>query len=171
MRRTMQGTLHETEDGRHALSFERTLAHPPTKVWRAITEAEQLRAWFPAVVEFELTRGAKLCFAPTSEQRRRLGLRPDDLTYGEITAVDPPRLLEYTWEQDVLRWELTPVSEQGCLLVFTHISGDRGTAAAHAPGWHAGLEVVEAQLDGQAIDWSPWERSEELVEEYARALG
>ena len=42
----MMGTL-EHPDGRWRLRFTRALAHPPEKVWRAITEPEHLQAWFP----------------------------------------------------------------------------------------------------------------------------
>jgi len=41
------GTLEEAGGGRWRLRFTRTLDHPPEKVWRAITEPEHLRAWFP----------------------------------------------------------------------------------------------------------------------------
>jgi uncharacterized protein YndB with AHSA1/START domain len=167
----MLGTLHSTGDGRFALRFERRLAHPPAKVWRAITDPEQLRGWFPAVVDFDLTVGAKLRFGPTPEQVRRFGWPEEQIAEGEITRVEPPEFLEYTWGDEVLRWELAADGKSGCLLVFTNIFDDRATAATAAAGWHAGLEVVAAQLDGRAVDWSPWDRAEELGGYYARALG
>lgn len=34
-------------DGRPALCFERRLAHSVERVWRAITEPEEMRHWFP----------------------------------------------------------------------------------------------------------------------------
>jgi uncharacterized protein YndB with AHSA1/START domain len=162
----MLGTLETTEDGRYALRFERRFAHPPEKVWRAITEPDQLRAWFPAVVDFDLTPGAKLRFVPTAEQERRYGMTEDQAGTGEITRVDPPYLLEYTWDAEVLRWELTTDGEGGSRLVFTNVFDDRETAAPAAAGWHAGLEVVAAQLDGREIDWSPWERADALSGAY-----
>jgi uncharacterized protein YndB with AHSA1/START domain len=164
------GTLHATDDGRWALRFERRFAHPAERVWRAITEPEQLREWFPAVVTFDLTPGAKLVFAPTAEQRRRYDLPEVSAPNGEITQVDPPRLLEYTWGEEILRWELTADGD-GCRLVFTNVFDDRDSAAPAGAGWHAGLEVVEAQLDGRRIDWSLWDRAEQLQEEYARSMG
>ncbi len=167
----MLGTLSTTEDGRHAVRFERTLAHPPAKVWRALTEMEHLRHWFPAVVTFDLTPGAPVRFAPTPEQIRRGYMDADAATYGEITRVEPPRLLEYTWAGEILRFELQPAGEQGCRLVFTNIVDDRETAIAVSAGWHAGLEAFEAELDGRAIDWSPWDRSDELTGVYQRRLG
>ena len=163
------GMLHDTEDGRWALRFERRLAHSPAKVWRAITDPEHLGAWFPAVVEFDLTPGAKVRFDPTPEQQRRYGIPVERAGHGEIIRAEPPRLLEYTWDGETLLWELTADGD-GCLLVFTNIFTDRDQATPAAAGWHAGLEVVQAQLDGRAIDWSIWDRAERLTADYA-ALG
>jgi len=49
----------------------------------------------------------------------------------------------------VLRWELAADGERGCLLVFTHVFHDRDDAAALGAGWHAGLDLLDALLDGQ----------------------
>src|SRR6202034_553899 len=35
------------QDGRWTLRFTRRLAHPREKVWRAVTEPEQLAVWYP----------------------------------------------------------------------------------------------------------------------------
>ena len=47
----MDGTL-ETIDGRPALRFQRRLAHPVDRVWRAITEPDELEDWFVARPEW-----------------------------------------------------------------------------------------------------------------------
>jgi uncharacterized protein YndB with AHSA1/START domain len=161
------GTLTRTEAGRYALRFERHFAHAPEKLWRVITEAEHLRDWFPAVVDFDLTPGAQLRFCTTLEQQHRFGLAADYVTYGQVTRVDPPHLLEYTWEAESLRWELTPDGNGGCHLVFTHLFDDPKLAPAVSAGWHAGLEVVEAQVTDRPVDWSIWERADQLGEAYA----
>src|SRR4051794_15127554 len=44
-------TLVALDGQRWNVSFERTLPHPPEKVWRALTEAEHLKAWFPTTIE------------------------------------------------------------------------------------------------------------------------
>jgi uncharacterized protein YndB with AHSA1/START domain len=44
----MNGSL-ETVDNRPALRFERHLDHAVERVWRAITEPEELRRWYPGV--------------------------------------------------------------------------------------------------------------------------
>jgi uncharacterized protein YndB with AHSA1/START domain len=55
------GQLEET-GGTWRLRFERRLAHPPEKVWRALTEPEHLEAWFPTTIEGEFETGAALRF-------------------------------------------------------------------------------------------------------------
>lgn len=165
----MLGTVHDTADGRYELRFERQLRHPPEKVWRAITEWEHLKAWFPAVVDFELRTGARLRFGVTPEQVRRYGLPADQVSEGEVLRVDPPVLLEFSWDKEVLRWELSPDGAGGCRLLFTNIVDDRDITAPAAAGWHAGLEVLEAQLDGREIDWSPHDRADALYPGYAAA--
>ncbi|MBK1788532.1 SRPBCC family protein [Prauserella sp. ASG 168] len=161
-----RGSVIETGDGRPALRFERHVRHAPEKVWRAITEPEHLRSWFPAVVEFDLSPGARLRFGVTPEQIRRYGMDPGHVTEGEVLRADPPKLLEFTWGEELLRWELTSDGEGGCHVVFTNVVDDRDTLAPAAAGWHAGLEVMLAQLDGRDVDWSPFDRAEELAQLY-----
>ena len=47
----MNGTL-STVDGRPALSFERRLAHPVERVWRAVSEPDELARWFVSRAEW-----------------------------------------------------------------------------------------------------------------------
>jgi uncharacterized protein YndB with AHSA1/START domain len=151
--------------GRTRLRFERRLPHPVAKVWRALTEPEHLRTWFPAVVDFDLTPGAELVFAPTPEQQRRLGIPADQLTHGTLTAAEPPTLLEYTWSGDLLRWELIPEGGSACTLVFTTTfpaDDTRGTAA----GWHTALDTLESHLDARPL-LDPWQRAAHLEPIYA----
>ena len=160
------GALVQTDDGRYALRFERRLPRPATRAWQALTDPDRLAAWFPAVVAWDLRPGAELRFDPTPEQRRRYGLTDQDATFGRITEVDPPHLLEHTWGAETLRWELHDDDAGTCLLVFTNTFDDRGTAAPAGAGWHAGLEVLEAQVDDRPVDWSPFDRAEALSARY-----
>jgi len=95
--------------------FERRLSHAPEKVWRALTDAKELAAWFPAIMEGARERGASLRFVfPAGEAPSTEG----NVSEGRITEHEPPRLLEYTMGSETLRWELAAIPE-GTLLVFT----------------------------------------------------
>jgi uncharacterized protein YndB with AHSA1/START domain len=168
------GTLCRTGDGRLVLRFERRLAHPPERVWRALTERDQLRQWFPVHVDVDLSCGAGLRFDLTAEAKRRLALADQDTTStGEVTRFDPPRLLEYTWGEETTRWELTPDGAGGCRLVFTDFfDGDldqpdhRDAAAQASAAWHACLDLLAARLSDQQVDWSTWDRAAGLNDDY-----
>jgi uncharacterized protein YndB with AHSA1/START domain len=155
------GTLVKV-DGRDAVRFERRLGHSPERVWRAITDREELAAWFPADIEGELTTaGAELSF-PFRE-----GEAPTES--GEVLECDPPRLLAYTWGDQMLRFELTPDGD-GALLVFTHAL-DREETAHTAAGWETCFEALEAALEGRPKpDFSdePWKDRQEA---YAAKFG
>lgn len=154
----MEGTLHE-QDGRYVLRFERRLDHPSEEVWQAITEPDRLRDWFPADIEGERVVGGKVRF-----------VMRDDGGEGEITAFDPPRLFEYTWGDEVLRWDIQPVGE-GCLLVFTNTLGDPTLASQNAAGWHACLHALESLLVGRPAAWSSvHDRVKDLEEDYAKSF-
>jgi uncharacterized protein YndB with AHSA1/START domain len=150
-------TSHTADDGRTALRFERVIAHPPEKVWRALTEWQHLAAWFPAAVDLDVPAGTEVEFAPGST--------------GTVVRSDPPKLLEYTWDAELLRWELTPDGDGGCRLVMTHVLEDPAAAVALAGGWHAGLEVLVATIEGREVDWSVWDRDRELKDGYAGISG
>jgi uncharacterized protein YndB with AHSA1/START domain len=85
---TTEGQLREHE-GRWQLRFTRRLAHPPERVWRALTERDELAVWFPSAIEGERRVGAPLRFVFA-----HAGVDPID---GEMLAYDPPSLLEFTW--------------------------------------------------------------------------
>ena len=99
-----------TEESAEVRRFERRLPHRPEKVWRALTEPGELASWFPAAVEGDLEAGGSLRFV------FRDG---DEPLEGTVTTCDPPRLLVYEMGDETLRWELSPLADGGCLLVFT----------------------------------------------------
>jgi uncharacterized protein YndB with AHSA1/START domain len=134
---------------RWRLRFERRLPHPPEKVWRAVTESEHLSAWFPADVHGERAAGAALRFV------FREGEGPD--MDGEVRVFDPPNIFEFSWGDDVLRFEVVPDGD-GTRLVFTETFDEQGRGARDAAGWHVCFEVLAAHLDGAeetAPNWKP----------------
>lgn len=131
----------QDRDGRVALRFERPLPHPSERVWRALTERQELSAWHPSPFEFEP--------APGGPVRYVAGEGFPEFADGEVIEYDPPRVLAYTWGEDRLRWELHP-REDGCLLVLTHTFDDRFKAARDGAGWHICLRWLARFLDGAA---------------------
>ncbi|MGM1063599.1 SRPBCC family protein [Saccharothrix sp. Mg75] len=140
--------------GKPVLRFERVLDHPPEKVWRVVTEPDELAHWFPAAVAVE---GRAMTFA-----------FPDQVTTGEVLEHDPPRVFAFRWASDVLRFELLP-HERGCLLVFTHVVDDELGTARTAAGWDTCLAGLGARLDGRPF--TPDGDVLGPVERYAREFG
>ena len=81
------------------LRYERRLAHPRERVWRAITEDADLAAWFPTTIEGAAARRRPAPLLVPATARRT----PFD---GEMLAFVPPSLMELRWADDVLRFEL-----------------------------------------------------------------
>ncbi|WNG17838.1 SRPBCC domain-containing protein [Cystobacter fuscus] len=153
------GTL-TTRGDRVELRFERRLAHPPEKVWRALTDGQELAHWFPARIEGARQNGAEL----------RFFFAEGEPGTGRISVFEPPRVLEYTWDGDLLRWELHPEGT-GCLLVFTTLPGDRARVARDATGWHFCLDNLEAAIAGNPAAGFDKERFSALNAEYAARFG
>lgn len=169
-------TLGDGEGGgRPVLRFERWLAHPQEKVWRAVTDPTEMEHWFPASISTELKAGAPMRFSfaghtPAVESRF------DD---GEILEFDPPRVYAFRWTDSVLRFELVPEGD-GTRLVFTHALGgagtwgDRPSAARQAAGWDGCLAILGARLDGRThtMEGTWWfERAERYVELFGLGEG
>jgi len=149
------GTM-ETIDGRPALRFERTLAHSVERVWRAISEPAELERWFPAAADWT---------PATGETFEAYG------GSGEVTEVDAPHRLSWTFGGDRYGFELTP-QEGGCRLIFTHVFDDRSLAAQTAAGWETYLSRLEPHLAGGHLsEAEAHQHWEEVHERYAERFG
>ncbi len=94
-------------DGRSALRFERVLAHPPERVWSALTShAASCSAGTPRRSSLEPIAGRRVSYYRAAPEAPEM---PD----GTVLAYEPPRLLAYTWGEDELRWELR-AHDEGC---------------------------------------------------------
>jgi uncharacterized protein YndB with AHSA1/START domain len=131
----MLDAVLETDNGRTVLRFERTVPHPPERVWRALTTAPELRRWHPTPFTLEEKVGGAVHY------------EGDGLAAGTVTAFDPPHVLAYTWGDDLLRWELSG-EDAGTHLVLLHTFDDRLKSARDAAGWHLCLDALAWSLDG-----------------------
>lgn len=134
---------HVGDDGRSTLVFVREFRHEPTKVWAALTDPAQLSEWAPFIADRDLARtGAATLTMIDAEHAVDL--------IASVTRVEPPTLLEYTWGDDVLQWELEPV-DGGTRLTLRHTVESGDWLPKVAAGWHLCLDVAELLLDGQPI--------------------
>jgi uncharacterized protein YndB with AHSA1/START domain len=159
---TVYGELNRVRD-RWQLRFTRSLPHSPEKVWRSITQAEHLAAWFPAEIHGERAVGARLTFVFANDE--------GPTTEGEMLAFDPPTLLEYRWGEETLRFELEPAGDGGTRLTFVNTFDELGKAARDAAGWHTCLDVLGHHLAGEQPPWPPMERWEQVHAVYVEQLG
>ncbi len=156
----------ETTTERPTLRFERRLEHPVDAVWRAITEPSELEHWFPCAVAGEFRLGGRLSFDFHAD-----GV--DSIT-GEVTAIDPPRRLSFTWGDDQLHFELEPLDageRPATRLRFTVELDTRDKAARDAAGWHVCLDRLDRQLAAGAATASTNQLTDEWrghYDEYRR---
>jgi uncharacterized protein YndB with AHSA1/START domain len=164
--------IHEARpDGTHVLRYERRLAHPLDRVWRAVTEPDELRGWL-ADAQIELRQGGAvhLEWLNTDDEGNQA------IADGTVARLDPPRLVEYATDlHGVLRFELAPDGEDATRLTFTvEHPGIGDHLDVVLPGWHIHLEHLADALDGRPVDWARWgdehrPRWQELHDRYAAA--
>lgn len=139
--------LLETRGPRQFLHLERRFAHPPAKVWRALTDPAHLGAWYPATIT---------AMEPRLGGTISLDYGGGFLTTAEITAFDPPRLFAFTERPTTLvlrepenrmRLELIPHGD-GTLLLFEQLFSDRPAAASYAAGWQGCFDLLDQSLGG-----------------------
>jgi uncharacterized protein YndB with AHSA1/START domain len=124
------------------LVLVRDLHHAPDKVWRALTDPAELRGWAPFDADGSLgTTGA-------SVKLTTVGVPGPHVTETTVTRADAPRVLEYNWGGQHLRWELAPVTGGTRLTLWHNI--DRRYIAMGAAGWHVCFDVLDQRLSGQS---------------------
>ena len=119
------------DDGRLTLVFVKDLAHPPESVWAALTDPDELREWAP----FDAPRSLAVLGPVTLVMAGGDGTEHSPAV---VTRAEAPRLLEYTWEKDFLRWELAPTRNRHAAHALAHglrsgVAAEGGGRLAHLP--------------------------------------
>ena len=124
------------------LILVRELRHPPKSVWRALTDPAELREWAP----FDTDRG----LGTVGPMRlSTVGTPTAQVSESAVTRAEAPRLLEYTWGGQELRWELEPLANGTRLTLWHNIN--RRFVSMGAAGWHICFDVLDRFLAGNPI--------------------
>jgi uncharacterized protein YndB with AHSA1/START domain len=161
----MLAVLQANQSG-YTARFERHFPHSVEEVWSYLTENEKLAKWFSELRVDDLRAGGIIQF-----------VMPDG-TFLELPIIEMSThsVLEYTWGEDRVRFELYPESESGgCHLILIEMINK---LTDHTPkdlaGWHVCLEVIAALLDGKTVEsrkevWKIWhEKYVELIKNFMK---
>jgi len=156
------------EGEKWTLVLVRELPHPPARVWKALTDPEHLREWAP----FDADRSLGAVGPATLTT---VGAPKPMVSETQVKRADAPRLLEFRWGGQDVRWELEPIGKGTRLTLWHNIN--RGFIAMGAAGWHICLDVLDHFLGGEplgrivgpdALKFGGWQR---LNAEYAKQFG
>ncbi|MFF2155230.1 SRPBCC family protein [Paenibacillus chitinolyticus] len=146
----MLAILEKAQDG-YVARFHRAYRHSAEALWAMLTENDKLSRWFSELEVGELREGGFIRFHMPDGSFEKL----------DILELNPPSILEYTWGEDRVRFELYPEPE-GCRLILIE---KLQAITAHTPkdlaGWHVCLEVVRLLLKGEEMpsrkkEWESW---------------
>jgi uncharacterized protein YndB with AHSA1/START domain len=160
------GAQVQKEGDKWTLILVRELRHSPEKVWQALTDPAHLREWAP----FDADRN--LGTAGTPVKLTTVGAPSPHVTETTVTRAEAPKLLEYNWGGQDIRWLLESVAGGTRLTLWHNI--DRRFISMGAAGWHICMDVLDRLLGGtpigrivagDALKFSGWRR---LNAEYAK---
>lgn len=147
-------------DGEPALWFEMRFNAPARVLWKHLTDPEKLKYWFPCALDILPRKGAVVTFTFP-------GQRPME---GTVLEAEKPRLLAYTWDEEVLRWEIEDDDDGGSLLTLTNTVQEGQDIARSAAGWHLTLMGLDDYLNERSLGQDPalWDQ---YVARYEEQLG
>ena len=152
-----------------SLILVRDLRHSPDKVWQALTDPAQLHEWAPFDAD------ASLGAAGATVKLTTVGAPTPHVTETTVTRADAPKVLEYRWGGQDIRWELEALGAGTRLTLWHNI--DRRFISMGAAGWHICFDVLDRLLAGapigrivagDAMKFGGWQR---LNAEYAKQFG
>lgn len=76
------------------LVIERTFNAPISKIWKAITDKDEMKKWYFDIAEFEPEVGCKFQFLAGAEESKKF------LHLCEVTEVIKEKKLTYSWRYD-----------------------------------------------------------------------
>ncbi len=133
------------------ITLERDLAHPPAKVWRALTESHLMAEWLMQN-DFEPKVGKAF-----SLRAEPMPPHWNGVTDCEVLEIEPERLLSYTWNSSgeekgrvntVLTFTLTPTASGTHLKLEQSGFEGEGFYQGALHGWPRMLEKMAETIAG-----------------------
>ncbi|MBL8930181.1 MAG: SRPBCC domain-containing protein [Kineosporiaceae bacterium] len=132
-----------------ALHFERELRSAPERVWRALTESDQLRTWMPCDIVGPREEGAEVMIPFWDDVAARYAITEPVLT-GRIVTWDPPRRFAWTWDDELLTFELEPTATGTRLTLMVRLGAKGPGAALVGEGYHYCLDQLIDLVETEA---------------------
>jgi uncharacterized protein YndB with AHSA1/START domain len=101
------------------LIVERTYNAPIARVWKALTDRDQMKEWYFELSEFKAEKGFKFSFSGGDDHVQYLH-------HCEVLEVNPPNKLRHTWTYEkntghsIVTWELFSEAENTTRVRLTH---------------------------------------------------
>jgi uncharacterized protein YndB with AHSA1/START domain len=124
------------------LVLVRQLRHSPDKVWQALTDPAHLREWAP----FDADRNLGVV---GTANLTTVGTPTPQVSETTVTRAEAPRMIEYNWGGNDMRWELEAVGGGTRLTLWHNI--DRRYISMGAAGWHICFDVMDHLLSGTPL--------------------
>ena len=137
------GAQVKKDGDKWTLILVRELRHPPEKVWLALTDPAHLREWAP----FDPV--GNLGTAGSTVKLATVGTPTPQISETTVKRADAPKLLEYDWGGNDIRWELEALGGGTRLTLWHNI--DRGFISMGAAGWHICLDVLDNLVGGTPL--------------------
>jgi uncharacterized protein YndB with AHSA1/START domain len=125
------------------LVLVRELRHSPEKVWQALTDPAHVREWAPFDADGNL--GA----VGTTVKLTTVAAPKLHVTETTVKRADAPKVLEYNWGEQDIRWELEALGGGTRLTLWHNI--DRRFISMGAAGWHICFDVLDRLLSGNPL--------------------
>ncbi|MNJ47567.1 hypothetical protein D3C77_427260 [compost metagenome] len=160
----MLADIQQAEHG-YIARFERQLPHSAQEVWSWLSENDKLPQWFSELRVDELRTGGVIKFDMQDGTFEEL----------EITELKMESVLEYTWGEDLVRFELYPESNGCRLLLIEKLHQIKDHTPKDLAGWHVCLDVVSKLLGGETLEsrheeWKIWfEKYVQLIKDLPRS--
>ncbi|MBC1434253.1 ATPase [Listeria rocourtiae] len=140
----MQKKYQKISETSGIMTFDLELNSEISKVWDLIATTKGFVQWFPELSIGESGVDGLILFDFGNGEYEEM----------KITVYEPKSILEYTWDKNMVRFELVE-QDNKIKLRFTEEINEKTT---HTPrdisGWHMCLEKIQGILEGKEVSFT-----------------